>query len=151
MWFGHISVMRTNSSSNRMSIVVLHKILYYFGFNTFRQTFGKHSAVSVMWISKSSVRLKISAKKLKQIDRPILSLVKLHAIQHLFRYLNLSVMWISKSSVRFKISTKKLKQFDQLILSLVTLHAIQYYFGIKTFRSCESAKFRLGLKFRQKN
>ena len=30
------------------SIVVLHKILYYFGINTFRQTFDKHSGVSVM-------------------------------------------------------------------------------------------------------
>jgi len=45
-----------------MSIVVLHKILYYFGINTFRQTFGKHSAVSVMWIGKSSVRFKIRQK-----------------------------------------------------------------------------------------
>ena len=47
MWFGHISVMRTNSASNRMSIVVLHKILYYFWYQYLSaniwQTFSRFS------------------------------------------------------------------------------------------------------------
>jgi len=57
--------------------------------------FGKHSANIQPFRSCESVKVQLGlkfGKEIKQIDRLILLLVTLHAIQHLFRYQNISVM-----------------------------------------------------------
>src|SRR5205814_9630898 len=44
-------------------------------------------------------------------------------------------------------SVKKLNKLTNLFYRLLHCTQFSIYFGIRTFRSCESAKFQLGLKF----
>ena len=113
---------------------LLHCMQYsiYFGIRTFRSCES----------AKFQLGLKFD-KKLKQIDWLILSLVRLHTIQHYFG----TKTFRSCELVKVWLGLKFSKKIDLLILSLVRLHTIQYYFGIKTFRSCKSVKVQLGLKF----